>query len=210
MYQTYGVTKHIIQIVYNETLTYEATVTYSINSHGLCNSYCAYDADPKTYFQDIDVQLCIIRQLCINLVQEHTAWATGVSLNTEILEAHISPLFVQLIPPSAFAAKVLCRTSIMEEVIGTSLSMHLRRHMYARLCGRDAGNAIDSTQALLQELSDTRAELTRVRAAAAEAGFVCLLAYDLFGAICNRFSLEHDLHFLIQELCSRHICCNHI
>lgn len=129
-----------------------------IISHGLSRS-TASDLHPI----DID-QMC--EEVC-----DLIAGAAGVTIDKSLFKEHIAEL-CQLIEPSLFLAKTLCRCDVVSEVLGEGLSKHARGSLHC--CEHGAAMITpqtSTTQTLLQELVETRQELTRFKSAAA-CGFI--------------------------------------
>ncbi len=101
--------------------------------------------------------------LC-EIVVEYCLLALGVHIDATQVHDHVGQFFLAVVPPSLFGAHTVCRSRlIMEELIGVTLSKHLRAYMYARDFSLEPLDPPCTTAALLQELVLTRHELVRTK-----------------------------------------------
>ena len=101
-------------------------------------------------------------------VAEACSYALGAPFDEVALAEHVGPLCLQ-IEPSKFLAKTLLRSSIIDAVLGKSLSLNVRRRHFesdwGQLCVTEDANPLS---AVVAELLEARKTLIAAQAAAAD------------------------------------------
>ena len=84
-----------------------------------------------------------------------------VAPDEDLLRAHLSPI-CQNVDASELLLAVVCRSSLMCQILGTTLPPRLRTAMHCEAFGlQQAADTVDVTTALLEELLKTRSDLIR-------------------------------------------------
>ena len=96
---------------------------------------------------------------------EACSYALGAPFDEVALAEHVGPLCLQ-IEPSKFLAKTLLRSSIIDAVLGKSLSLNVRRRHFesdwGQLCVTEDANPLS---AIVAEFLETRKTLIAAQAA---------------------------------------------
>ena len=102
---------------------------------------------------------------CAGQIMELVLAAFGVQLDTRTTCDHIAPLCINLIEPSQFLAHTIARTDIMHEIIGTTLSMQLRRFIHNTDLGldQDVSYSENAFPAVISELIETRQQVAQLK-----------------------------------------------
>ena len=104
-------------------------------------------------------------EVCL-LVEEGVARRLGVSIDTDLMHAHVVGVILNVVAPSRFFAETVLRCEVMTEMLGEKLSQDLRHILHCELTGDvDDAPPSDNAQVVLDELVQTRQELARLRAA---------------------------------------------
>ena len=103
---------------------------------------------------------------CVSDIELICARECSVNINRDLARQLIAPICMNIVEGSHFLAKTICRMDLMNEILGETLSMHVRSHVRRLDFGLGEGSLPDTTatlNTLLQELTDTRQKLTMVK-----------------------------------------------
>ena len=103
-------------------------------------------------------------QECVEQVAVLSACGCGVDIDHGLLLQHIAPICIWVLEPTEFLAMTLCRTRLVAELLGETLSKLLRAYVHAEdFKLPQAINMSDIGNDLAQEMVKTRQELTSMR-----------------------------------------------
>ena len=115
----------------------------------------------------------------------HSLYAAGVEVDKHLVQKLVAPLCVSFCEPCELLARTVCRSDIMEEVLGCHLRRTLFNYMHYSQWHLDVPEPEDQSsvaQVLLQELVETRQKLTELKsvvAAGSGSGMPRVLEQDL-------------------------------
>ena len=99
---------------------------------------------------------------CCEMVRMYCATCFGGMIDAALLKEYVAPA-IQVAEPCRLFALTVCRSEIMKEIVGHSLSAQLRSSSHASACGLSAPAHLPAIDVLLRELVETRQELTKLR-----------------------------------------------
>ncbi len=112
---------------------------------------------------------------CLSRVETITTCHLGVQCDKALLKKILAPLMLEF-GPSRFLAQAVCRCDVMAELFGNALTNHLRKAMHAEFWDKQLPHIANLQELMLQELVQTRSQMTRVR-------HECLTAFEERGRL---------------------------
>ena len=104
---------------------------------------------------------------CVEHIQELCACAIGVSVDSELLRAHLTPLCLHIAEPSRLLARTFARCDAMRHLVGQELMTPLRMYVYRQHWDIYSADSIElpSRELLVDELVRVQCELSRQKIA---------------------------------------------